>query len=590
MKFGVKSGLFIVAVTVIVGCGGPPPGLDKNSKSSTPGSSYHPDKDPTVNPPSLFAKVEGDRETSPYRDAVVSRHIIGEPRIINPVFANSWMDFFFGELCFPYHVGRKQDMSYGPTTLIESYSENEDRTICDFTLIEGLKWTDGHPYTPEDIKFTWEAILDPQVPAYFYKHLAKQIKDIEVIDDRRFRVIHKASTPTYSLNMSFPSMPKHIFGNPEERAKDPTMFNSDYYIKHNREVIVSSGPYKFKEWVTNDKIIVERWDGYVPPPAMFSKQILKVQSDRNVALLMFKKGDLDFIEMTPQQFATQTNDKDFSDVGVKAYGMRRMFGYMGWNMDGSNPFFTDVRVRRALAHAYNRERILNDVTYNLYTESNGIFDKEHWAHNPDVKILDYDLDQAGALLDEAGWLIDKDDGLRYKNIGGEKIQFKFEFIMAQSYADGKKMVEIFREDLRRLGVEFDLRILENAAFDSRNLKHDFQALVSVWEVTSDADLWRNHYHTDEIDKGRNIYSYSNKRVDELLDLTRTTFVQEERAVYFREIQQIIYDEQPCLNMWDYSMLFAFSKEMRGVNFSPAGVVLFRPGQFAWWKETSNTHE
>lgn len=571
----------LVAIFILVACGAPEP--NEANLSAAREEAYHPDNDPLINPPELFEPFPKDHPELADEDTTLVRHLIGEPRILNPIFANSWFDFYFDELLLMRVFSRNSELEYGPAPYsVESFEESDDHRVFTVRLKAGLKWQDGKPWTAHDVKFTWEAIIDDQVPAVFWKHSAGQIEDIEVIDDRTLKYIHKRASPTYMRDMAMPVIPKHIFDNPEERAKDPTLQMSSYYNHYNREEIIGSGPYRFVEWITNDRLVVERWEDYSQDKPHFKRQILKIQPDRNIALLLFKKGELDEMWMTPEQFAMQSNDEQYSARGVKGYNLRRMFGYLGWNQDGSNPYFTDVRVRRALGYAFDRERILRDVTHNLYTTSNGLFDPEHWCYNPEVKPLDFDLEKAAALLDEAGWLVSDDDGWRYKEVDGEPVRFDFELAMAQSFADAVKMSNIYQADLRKLGITFTIRILENAAFDEMNLKHEFQAHASVWEVSSDPDRWRNHYYSTEYENGRNFYAYKNDRVDELFDLTREEFDRERRAAQFREIQALVFEDQPTLFMWNYTLLQGFNRRVRGVQMSPGGIFLFYPSQKAWW--------
>jgi peptide/nickel transport system substrate-binding protein len=245
---------------------------------------------------------------------------------------------------------------------------------------------------------------------------------------------------------------------------------------------------------------------------------------------------LDAIWLTPQQFATQTNDEDFARVGVKGYNPRRMFAYIGWNMDGSNPFFTDKRVRQAMAHAFDSDRVIEVTTYNLFTNSEGIFDPGHWCYNDQVKRFPYDLDKAAALLDDAGWLVSEEDGFRYKEIEGEMVQFDFVLLKAKSFHWSAPAVNIFRDDLRKIGVSFRRTEVENATFDTTYLRHEFQAIMSVWEVTSDPSQWQNHFHSRAHQGGRNVCAYKNDRVDELFDLSVSTYDRADRAKYLSEAQ------------------------------------------------------
>ena len=404
---GIIALLVSLSALAFTGCTSEPPGVRSNA-SNEASIKYHPDNDPLINPPEIFA--EYDPETAD-DDAVLTRHLIGEPKTLNPIFVNSWFDFYMQRLLYGSLFGRNEDLDWVPNrNRVANMEETEDGLITRIEMTPGQIWHDGTPLTTADVKFAWETIISDEVPSFYYKHMVSQIVDIKIIDDLTLEFHHKQMNPMNYMHMGFPIMPKHVFGNPEEREKDPTMSRSDYYNRFAREEVVGCGPYKFVEWRRNDRLVVERWEDYPFEKPHFKRQILKIQPDRNTALLLFKKGELDEIWLTPQQYATQTNDDAYSEVGVKGYNTRRMFAFFGWNMDGSNPFFGDKRVRLALAHAFDADRVIRDTSYNLFTHSTGIFDPDHWCYNPDVQRFPYDLDRAAELLDEAGWLISEEDG------------------------------------------------------------------------------------------------------------------------------------------------------------------------------------
>jgi len=515
----------------------------------------------------------------------LTRHLIGEPRTLNPILVNSWFDFYLQNLLYSGVFVRDHNLEWVPHPgRVAHMEETEDRLITRIRMTPGQTWHDGMPLTTADVRFTWEVITSDEVPAFYYKHMVSQIADVKITDDLSLEFHHVQANPMNYMHMGFPILPKHIYGKPEELAKDPTLSRSDYYNHYNREEVIGSGPYKLVEWKTADRLIVERWEEFPFDKPHFKRQILKVQPDRNTALLLFKKGELDEIWLTPQQFATQSNDEAYKKVGVKGYNSRRMFAYIGWNMDGSNPFFSDKRVRRAMAYAFNVERVLRDNTYDLFTPSTGIFDPDHWCYNKDVQRIPYDLERAAQLLDEAGWLLSDDDGFRYKIVDGKKVKFDFEILTAKSFHWSSVTTDIFRDDLRKIGVAFRRVEVENAQFDSTYLRHEFQAILSVWEVTNDPSQWQNNYHSRAHVIGRNVCGYKNDRVDELFDLAVSTYDRGERARYLGEVQQIIYEDQPHLYVWNYTMVHGFKKELRGVNFSPAGVFIFRPSWRSWWIE------
>ena len=566
-----------LAALLCAGCFG-----DLGAPATSAMFDYDPLTDPVTNPDSLFKPLDPARVDT---DGTINRYSLDQPTSLNPLFIRAWTDGFLYRLLFDPIAHRRADLTaeWNPA-MVDEVEELEGGRVHRIKLHAGMRWHDGAPVTSEDVRFTWEAIADDNVPAVDYKYKAAEIEDIRIIDDITFDVVHRQVSALTIDNLYFPVVPAHILNNPEERAADPTLRTSAYYNRYLRELGIGNGPYRFVEWIHADRIIVERWEDYHHDKPPIRRQVITTHSDRNAALLQFRKGTLDDIWLTVQQHGSQTNDEDFHAVGVKAWGPRWMQAYIGWQQGGNNPFFGDVRVRRAMAHAYDAERVLRQVSWNVYTRSNGMFPPSHWSHNPDVAPIDYDLDKAASLLDQAGWLTNPEDGWRYKEIDGEQVRFHFMMNLPQSFVDARRMVDIYRDDLRRIGVSFDTEIQENASRSPRLIQHEMIAHVDTYQVFADPDIWRNFFHTEAIDNGRNYDSYSNPRVDDLFDRSRIELDRDRRAELLRELQAQVQADQPALFLWNYSTTWGFSKRMRGVELGPSGVTAFIPGTRGWWVE------
>ncbi|MDE2689772.1 MAG: ABC transporter substrate-binding protein [Acidobacteriota bacterium] len=566
-----------LAALLVTGCLGHPAAPARSAMFD-----YDPGADPITNPDSLFAPFDPERADT---EATINRYSLDQPTSLNPLFIRAWTDGFLYRLLFDPIAHRAPDLTaeWNPA-MVDEVEELEGGLVHRIKLHAGMRWHDGAPVTSEDVRFSLEAIADDNVPAVDYKYKAAEIEEIRIIDDITFDVVHRQVSALRIDNLYFPIVPAHILNNPEERAADPTLRTSPYYNRYLRELGIGNGPFRFVEWIHADRVVVERWEDYHHDKPPIRRQAITTHSDRNAALLQFRKGQLDDIWLTVQQHGSQTNDEDFHAAGVKAWGPRWMQAYIGWQQGGNNHFFGDVRVRRAMAHAYDAERVLRQVSWNVYTRSNGMFPPTHWSHNPDVQPLEYDLDKAAALLDEAGWKTNPDDGWRYKEIDGEQVRFHFMMNLAQSFVDARRMVDIYRDDLRRIGVSFDTEIQENASRSPLLIQHEMIAHVDTYQVFADPDIWRNFFHTEAIENGRNYDSYSNPKVDELFDRSRMELDRDRRAELLRELQAHVQADQPALFLWNYSTTWGFSKRMRGVELGPAGVTAFVPGTRAWWVE------
>jgi peptide/nickel transport system substrate-binding protein len=540
---------------------------------------YDATRDPLVNPPELFASYQPDLAE---QDATLIRRFVVSPTTLNPIFNVMWQDHNLDAMLYLNHTRRNAQMEFEwNPEVVESAEESPDHLTFTVHLNPAARWQDGAPWTARDLEFSFELIGDDRVPALFYKRSAERLASVRALDDHTVQFVHREVLATRMRDMAFPVVARHVFDNQEERRKDPTLRGSSFWAHLAHDEVIGSGPYRFVEWKTDDQVVVERWEDYPFTKPRFARLVLKILPDPNVALLLFKKGQLHEMQLSSQQFTTQTNDDDFRRVGVKALGPLRIIASLGWNQKG-NPFFGDLRVRRAMSHAFNRDAFLRDALYGIYPPSHGIFDPDHWAYNPSIELVRFDLAEAGRLLDEAGWRVDPDDGWRYKEVDGRLRRFQFEMMLGQGDPTWMKLADLYIQDLKRIGVELEPVFLEVATLVQRLREHDYQSYVAVLEVTSDPDEWGVYWETGGYTNGYNWGGYSNPRVDELFALGRRELDRAVRTRYYGEIQAILYDEQPFTFLWDYRSLWAFSNRMRGVNFAASGVFLFYPGPADWW--------
>ena len=573
----VRLGVVVLATVVVAmgsGCRRPP-GADKEAAAA-----YDPKQDPLVNPPSLFEPPPEDLSRID-TDETLYLQLDGSPATLHPFFVSSMYEFTVVDTLYTGLFTFDRDLAWRPNEeIVESFEESPDHTVFTVRMKPGFTWQDGVPLTAHDVVFSWQQILDPQVPCQTQKPSTEPIKECVALDDRTVKFVQPEALATARWNLLFPIIPRHIFE--KEKARHPDLKTGAYYNRQARQP-VGSGAYRLVEWKENDRIVVERWEDYRGKKPYFKRIVFRIIPDRNVAFLSFEKQNVDCIaRLAPQQFALETNTDSFRRVGYKGWGTQWAFAYIGYNMDGSNPFFTDRRVRYAMTHAMNIPLILEKVWYNLAPQCRGDYHPDAWMYNPDIKLLEYDPAKSAALLDEAGWQVDPKDGWRYKEIDGRKVRFEFTLLMSQGSATAPRVAAIFQEDLKRLGVEMRTRVMEWAAFLEKVQQHEFQAETAGWGTGTDPDTGWNLWRTDQYETGRNYGGYSNPRVDELFELGRKEFDFEKRRAIYQEIHRILYEDQPYTWLWNEPILAAFNRRIQGVQFSPRGVFNFNPSFTEWW--------
>jgi len=562
-----------LAVFVFQGCRKPVPETAESEQS------YDPAKDPLVNPPELFEPPEDISQIA--TDETLILVLEGSPNTLHPFFVSSGYEFkAIGPLYTGLFTFDKNFIWRPNEEVVESFTESEDHTEFIVKMKPGFTWHDGKPFTAHDVVYSWKEVLDPQVPCQTGKATAKLITECVALDDYTIKYVQPQPTATRHWNLKVDIIPKHIFE--KDKENHPDLKTGDYYNKQARHPI-GNGPYRIVEWKDNDKIVVERWEDYKGKKPYFKRIIFRIVPDTNMALLSFEKENIDVIErLSSQQFAFETNTESFTKVGYKVWGSRWQYSYIGWNMDGSNPFFADKKVRYAMTHALNIPLILDKISYNLSPRCRGIYHPDSWMYNPDIKMLDYDLEKSKVLLDEAGWKVNPEDGWRYKEIDGKKVKFEFEMSFSQGSPIAPKIAAIFQQDLKKIGVKMNTRVMEWATYMEKTLKHEFQAGMASWGTGVDPDLGWNLWRTEEYETGRNYGGYSNPRVDELFELGRKEFDFEARRKIYQEIHKLIYEDQPYIWINNIPLRSAINKRIRGVQLSPRGIFGFDPSFYEWW--------
>ena len=255
-------------------------------------------------------------------------------------------------------------------------------------------------------------------------------------------------------------------------------------------------------------------------------------------------------------------------------------------MNGPNPFFIDQRVRRAMTQAMNVPLILDKVYYNLARPCAGIYHPEMETFNPQEQRLKYDLEQAEKLLDEAGWRVDDKDGRRYKD-SDRKTPFRFTLLIPNNLSGGAQIGAILQEDLRKIGVEMDIRVMEWMPYVEKLRGHEFEAALGSWDPGGDPDWEYMVWHSSGYEGGRNYGGYNNRRVDELLDEGRLEFDELSRRKIYQHIHQLTYEDQPYTWICHLPILAVFNKRIQGLQFSGRGIYGFYPSFYRWWSVKEN---
>lgn len=445
--------------------------------------------------------------------------------------------------------------------IADSWSISEDGLTYDFTLKEGILFHDGKALTAEDVKFSFDRIKDPKVDAPHIQNYFKNLKSVEIISPNRVR-FHLSDVYYRNLIMLGLAeiMPKHIYG------------VGDFNTHPNNRHPVGSGPYIFEKWETGRNIELTQnpnWWGrkydYWKDRHNFKKIIYRIITEDSVAAMALKKGEIDILEPTPEQYIKDFTGKAFEEKFYKIkYSTEDGNGYryVGWNL--RRPFFQSKKVRQALAMALPREE-LNQKMYNgLLNLSVGPFPQGSQKLDPSIQPIPYDPEKAKKLLKEEGWKDSNSNGI----IDKDGLEFKFEVLFTAQTPEVERIALVYQQSLRKLGIEMSIKTLEWTVFLKQLMENKFDAAILAWGSSLDSDPYQI-WHSSQAQKGgSNRIGYKNERVDQILEQARITLDREARNELYREFSRIIADEAPYLFIFERASLVVVTK--RFANVLPVG--------------------
>ncbi len=502
--------------------------------------------------PSEKIGVNSSGDTKPAYGDILVEGSIGDASNLIPILASDNSSHEISGMIFNGLVKYDKDINV-VGDLAESWDISPDGLVITFHLRKGVKWHDGQPFTAEDVLYTYQVTIDPKTPTAYAGDFLK-VKKAEVLDPYTFRVTYDKPFAPALMSWGAAIYPKHLLAG-KDISQSPLTRRP-----------IGTGPYKFKEWVTGQKIVLVSNPDYFEGRPYTDGFIMRIIPDMATMFLELRANGIDQMGLTPLQYTRQTEAPLFRKNYNKYRYLSFSYTYLGYNL--KSPLFIDKRVRQALAHAINREAIISGVLLGLGKPATGPLKPGTWAYNPNVRTYPYDPQQARALLAEAGWKDTNGDGILDKD--GQP--FSFELISNQGNEVRGKCAEIIQENLAQIGIDVKIRILEWAAFVNDFInKRRFDATILGWTIPMDPDLYDVWHSSKTRMEELNFISYANPEVDTLLEKGRSTFNQKERKRCYDRIQEILAEEQPYNFLFVPDALPIIHARFRGIEPAPIGI-------------------
>ncbi len=405
-------------------------------------------------------------------------------------------------------------------------------------LRHGVRFHDGSPLTADDVAFTFNQFLDPA----FISPRKGGYRELQSV------VARDPYTVVFTLKQPFSSFPINLMMPILKKGSGADV----------REHPIGTGPYRFVRYAVDDRLELAANPDYWAGAPKNSGLIMKIVPDDVMRGLELKKGTLDMVvnDLAPDIVHQMRADPRLQVV----QGPGVDYQYIGLNLQ--DPNLTDARVRQALAYAIDRDAIVEYLRRGLAVPAVGMLSPLSWAAAPDLPNYAHNPAKARALLDDAGLRDPDGDGPAPRVTLTLKVS-NTEFNRLQS--------SVIQQDLRKVGIDLDVRTYEFATLYADVLSGNFQLFTLQWTAgaLADPDILRRVFHSkqappDGFNRGR----YSNPEVDAALDAAGDAQDPAQRLELFAQVQRLIARDVPYVSLWYKTNVVIAQRNLTGVHITP----------------------
>ena len=520
--------------------------------------------------------------SDPNSEAVITIVIAEDPPSFNAAVADTGQDALIMELVmlgladvdpegnvFPELAAELPTVENGGVVV------DDDSGTMDVTwkLRSDIVWSDGEKVTADDVVFTYEAIIDPEMG--FWVPGIDYVDGVEKVDETTVTIHYSAIFPGYLTQFGGEQLviwPAH-YCDPEQG------FTAwDCGLKP-----LSDGPYLLEEWVNNDHLTFVRNPNYYQKgKPSIDRIIVRIVPEQSVRKTMLIQGDADLDMWTLETMVDQFKSQPNVTVSISPYNRWVMRLYLNLAARGTtdaeaspHPVLSDLQVRRAIRMAIDVDTISREVFLGysepVWTE---FFRPPYACDIPKPK---YDPEAAAAMLEEAGWQDTNRDGIRECRgcaTAEEGYEMRLELIAYAEYGEALELTQqLLAEQLGAVGIKLDLSLVEGSIMwadsESGGIEQTGNFDIDIWDDgyagVDPTDFVWGYYHSAaaEPDAGWNIFRWKNETVDGLLD-EAYSLDETRRQEIFCEVADIINEEVPTIYLFSVINADAHSNRLVGV--------------------------
>ncbi|MEK7471065.1 MAG: ABC transporter substrate-binding protein [Patescibacteria group bacterium] len=517
----------------------------------------------------------------PLHGGSISEGIIGTPRFINPVLANSPADLDLVSLIYSGLMRKNPDGTIFPD-LAEKYEMSGDGLTYKFTLKDKMYFQDGKPVTVDDVIFTINEIKDPVI-----KSLRKVDFDgvnAVKIDAKTIEFSLKKPYPSFLENLTLGIMPQHIWN------------NSSIELNNANTSPIGSGPYLIKNVAKESSGVInsyelESYNKFILGEPYIKKVSLYFYSNEDDLIHALENGDVDQISSITPLNADILKERNYQ---IESYVLPRIFGLF-FNQN-KNLLFANKVITKAIDQAIDKDKIVQKILFNYGNAiddpipPNMIAYQKLSAENNSSRELTLQNIQNNLAKD--GWSKGPDGFLQKITI--DKNKKKTTTILEFSISTGNaeeliKTAEIIKENLSKIGIKVNIKTFEIGNLNQSVIRpRDYDALLFGQIINHESDLFAFWHSSQRKDPGLNVAIYTNAKADKILEDASITINEQARIKKYAQFEDQIKKNMPAVFLYSPNFIYIVSKNLKGLSInhiiSPADRFL---SIYSWYTETEN---
>lgn len=493
--------------------------------------------------------------------------------------------------------------------LAESWEISDDDLRITFTLKENLLWSDGEPLTADDVVFTFNEIyLNEQVPTGSRDILrvgsSGAFPSVRKLSDRSIEFsVPEPFAPFLRFAGGIAILPEHILGASirETDENGQLKFLTTWTTDTDPQQVIGAGMYRIRSYVPAQRVILERnpyyWrqDGQGNPQPYIEEVVLQVVPSDDAQLIAFRSGDLDSLDVKPEQFRLLKRQEEQGSYDIYNGGPDSGSRFLSFNLSQArdangtplvdpikSKWFRDLRFRRAIAFALDRERMKNNIYRGLgEVQHSPIWSESPFYFSPEegLKTYEYSPDRAQELLMAAGFTYRGDELF---DSDGNRVRFTL-LVKSEEKTRVDATVQI-QQDLEQIGIRADLQIINFNAVLQKLRGHQWEAYVGGFggggiEPHGGFNIWYSGGSLHQFNQGplpgeKEIQGWEvtdwEKEIDRLLFAGAQELDEAKRKEIYAEFQQVVAQQVPFIYLVNQYTFSAVRERVENLKYTAIG--------------------